>query len=278
VQDAVEAPPGVWFQLRISSEPAAGLSQSAAAPMVLALVTPQRSRLDSAEAGPLPYSLANPLALSSLSSPPGLGSILAGVSGPGTGSGLSAQLVPAGGNLPAQPGALSGANGIATDRLLSSGGSRQRVVLVGDLGQGRAARAQASRAASPLIRHSTLRPHSELPAPATDERSDPVPLPRAADLIAEALPFDRASLEDALEQFLRQLDHRNGGRFAARGPTPIVLFSLAVLGSVGSVEIARRFLRRRMLVAQGIRVGDPLSRGIPIGFPEMPGSWSENVR
>lgn len=101
-----------------------------------------------------------------------------------------------------------------------------------------------------------------------------LPEPSGADLIAEALPFARESLEDALEDFVHQLGAVDLGLARARGPAPIVLFSIGVLSSAASAELFRRYMRRRGGFNRGVLAVDPSGRQHTLGFPELPGSWS----
>jgi hypothetical protein len=241
-------------------------------------VSALRGRFDLPETGVSQYTQASSLALSTLTGPPGLSSILVSAISPGTGSSPAALFVPIGGNLPAQTGWPFETDGIASERPVPAIEAEQWAVAIADLEPGYASRALAGRTVTEVVRHSTPHPGTELTASAQSDRSDEVPSLRGADLIAEALPFDRISLENALDQFLRRLDALDVGEFATHGPAAITLFTLAWLGSALSVETTRRFLQRRMLIAQGIRQGDPRWREVPIRFPELPGSWSETVR
>src|SRR5262249_1439637 len=132
------------------------------------------------------------------------------------------------------------------------------------------------RTAAPATHHWSLRPTGVAEVPAAECPEEDLS-PHGADLIARALPFDRASLEAALDQFIHQLGELDIRHLAGRGPLPIAVFMVTALGSAASMEFARRFWRRKLLVAKGLRVGDPVIREIPLGFPELPGSWSEKV-
>jgi hypothetical protein len=108
-----------------------------------------------------------------------------------------------------------------------------------------------------------------------DEPNQEVLAPRGADLIADALPFARESLENALENFVDQLGEMDLGLLDSQGPTPIVLFSVAVLTSAVSAELARRYVQRRNAMIREIVAIDTSGRPHTLGFPELPGSWSE---
>jgi hypothetical protein len=96
-----------------------------------------------------------------------------------------------------------------------------------------------------------------------------------ADLIAEALPFARESLEDALEDFVSQLGGVDLGLFEVHGPAPIVMFAAGLLTSAVSAELVRRHLQRMGAQNRRILAVDPSGRQHTLGFPELPGSWSE---
>jgi hypothetical protein len=207
--------------------------------------------------------------------PQGLATIVGNAAGP-VSAGPSAPLATASGSLPTQPGWVLDAGGTA-ERLWPAGAARERTVVVGTLPPSGTVVVPVRYPAAPTIRHWSLRPAAVAVVPAAEGREAGLS-PQGADLIAQALPFDRASLEAALDQFVHQLDELDIRRLAARGPAPIAVFVLTALSSAASMELARRFWRRRLLVAKGIGVGDRVVREIPLGFPELPGSWSEKVR
>jgi hypothetical protein len=124
-------------------------------------------------------------------------------------------------------------------------------------------------------------PHAILlssPSPALQVESgeeEPVPSPRGADLIAEALPFVGDSLERSLDAFVRQLREVDVAGLGAGGPMPIMIASVAVLGAATSVVVMREIVRRRSARGRGLRVVDSLGRDFALSFPELPRSWSE---
>ncbi len=99
--------------------------------------------------------------------------------------------------------------------------------------------------------------------------------PRGADLIAKAIPFARESLEQALEQFVDQLDDLDLGLLGTRGPAPIVMFSVAAITTAASAELARRYVQRKNTLGRAILAVETSGRQLTLGFPELPGSWSE---
>jgi hypothetical protein len=111
---------------------------------------------------------------------------------------------------------------------------------------------------------------------APDARGD-LPLPHAAGLIAEVLPFERASLEQAVDQFLDQLEGLGSGPLLEPGPVHLVPMSLTLMGVVTAAELARRQLRSRAGRKGTNGRQRPLGSGELLGFPELPGSWSTRL-
>ena len=102
-------------------------------------------------------------------------------------------------------------------------------------------------------------------------------LPQAAGLIANAVPFDQAALEKAVDQFFDQLENLGMGQLVEQGPTRVIPLSLALLSTVTAVEVARRRLKsrtgeRKATERQNLHGSEEL-----LGFPELPGSWSTNL-
>jgi hypothetical protein len=100
-------------------------------------------------------------------------------------------------------------------------------------------------------------------------------LPRGADLIAEALPFARGSLERSLDEFVRQLEGVDVAGLVRGGPSPVVVASLAALSTAASALVVREIVRRRSVRGRGVRMMDHLGRELALSFPELPRSWSE---
>jgi hypothetical protein len=101
-------------------------------------------------------------------------------------------------------------------------------------------------------------------------------LPQAAGLIANAVPFDQAALEKAVDQFFDQLENLGMGQLVEQGPTRVIPLSLALLSMVAAVEVARRRLKSRMGERKATERQNPLGSEELLGFPELPGSWSTN--
>ena len=102
-------------------------------------------------------------------------------------------------------------------------------------------------------------------------------LPQAAGLIANAVPFDQAALEKAVDQFFDQLENLGMGQLVEQGPTRVIPLSLALLSTVTAVEVARRRLKSRSGERNATERHNPLASEELLGFPELPGSWSTNL-
>jgi hypothetical protein len=118
-------------------------------------------------------------------------------------------------------------------------------------------------------------------APASAEaggvRPEELPLPHRAGLLANAIPLDQASLEHAVDEFFNQLDGLGMGQLVEQGPSRIVPLSLALLGAVSAVEVARRRLRVKAGDWRPTSGQNPLGSEELLGFPELPGSWSTRL-
>jgi hypothetical protein len=95
-----------------------------------------------------------------------------------------------------------------------------------------------------------------------------VPPPHGAGLIAELLPFDRATLERAVDRFLNAFEDLGvpGMVEAAQSPPPLML---AIM--FAALEVARRRLRQSDKTARSGRLAPGLVRG---RFPELLGTSS----
>ncbi|MGO8900520.1 MAG: hypothetical protein ACLQU5_19560 [Isosphaeraceae bacterium] len=102
-------------------------------------------------------------------------------------------------------------------------------------------------------------------------------LPQAAGLIANAVPFDQAALEKAVDQFFDQLENLGMGQLVEQGPTRVIPLSLALLSTVTAVEVARRRLKSRTGERKATARQNPHGSEELLGFPELPGSWSTNL-
>lgn len=116
-----------------------------------------------------------------------------------------------------------------------------------------------------------------MPVPLTNGNQEEIPLPHAAGLVAGVLPFDRASLEQAVDQFFDRLEDLGVGQFVEQAPSRMLPLSLTVIGTVTAVEVARRRLRSKTNGGNSTRRPDALSSEELRGFPELPGSWSTRL-
>jgi hypothetical protein len=116
-----------------------------------------------------------------------------------------------------------------------------------------------------------------VPVPLTSGNQEEIPLPHAAGLVAGVLPFDRASLEQAVDQFFDRLEDLGVGQFVEQAPSRVLPLSLTVIGTVTAVEVARRRFRSRTNGGISTRRQDALSSEELRGFPELPGSWSTRL-
>jgi hypothetical protein len=113
--------------------------------------------------------------------------------------------------------------------------------------------------------------------PVANGNQDELPLPHAAGLITNVIPFNRTSLEQAVDQFFDRLEDLGMGQLVDQGPTRMIPLSLAVLTAVTAVELARRRLLPRTGEWKATRRQDPLGSEELLGFPELPGSWSTRL-
>jgi hypothetical protein len=104
-------------------------------------------------------------------------------------------------------------------------------------------------------------------------RSDEWPRPKSADLIASALPFDRAALDRAIDVFFQQFDDMSRGDLAGQTLADTVLYSVALACAFAALDVIRRRMRFTT-TGRCVRVCHPNATADHIGFPELPGSWS----
>jgi hypothetical protein len=116
-----------------------------------------------------------------------------------------------------------------------------------------------------------------MPVPLAKGNQEEIPLPHAAGLVAGVLPFDRASLEQAVDQFFDRLEDLGVGQFVEQAPSRMLPLSLTVIGTVAAAEVARRRFRSKTEGGSSIRRQDALSSEELRGFPELPGSWSTRL-
>jgi hypothetical protein len=109
-----------------------------------------------------------------------------------------------------------------------------------------------------------------------DTGTDEWPRPRSADLIASALPYDRAALDRAIDRFFQQFEDLKPGDLVGRRPAHIVLYALALTSTFAALDVVRR--RWRLTTTdKHLRLRQPLMIADHIGFPELPASWSSRL-
>jgi len=239
-----------------------------------------RGRPDLFDTGPSQSTTVNSYASSDgvLNSPSQQGLVVTvglGPTSPAVGKSIDGPVTLAGINAPVQPNTLLELDGIGFEHLASSGGYQERGIGIVPVPLGRISRLSALSAHDWGPLHSTVSLAHATNVRAFDEFHQEIPAPRRADLIAEALPLTRESLEHALENFVIQLGEMDLGLSSTQGPTPIIVLSVAVVTSVASAELARRYMQRRYVLNRGVVAIDPHGRQQTLGFPELPGSWSE---
>ena len=102
-------------------------------------------------------------------------------------------------------------------------------------------------------------------------------LPHAAGLIAEVLPQDGRSLQEAIDQLLDRLPELDLGQFKDGGPAQVVPCSIVLLGALVAAFAVRRRLQVKGAGAMVSRERDSREDDDLMGFPELPGSWSTRV-
>ena len=261
-------PPGFFFKVENFADPEATFNFTQ--PPALSGFSPDRGRPELSEPGATPSTVVGVLGGNN----PG-GPQVTAVSGPNPTSSAVGGPVSTVGNAPIPPGSLLDASIVNADHSTAANG-----VIVGMIGPANGPSGQPSRLPGRdtnrmSVYHMAVRSSSESADPAVDGPIGAIPSPQGADLIVEALPIAGRTLETALDEFVRQLDHLDAGLLVSRGPAPIVVFSLSLLSAAASAELARRYLRRRTSLKRGILAVDSSGRELTLGFPELPGSWSE---
>jgi len=105
---------------------------------------------------------------------------------------------------------------------------------------------------------------------------EPLPPSLGADLLARFSPFDRATVEQALDQFLDRLDELETG-LSHLGPAANLTSSLlASASAIAVVDVFHRYLRKRR-DERGLHAVDDEDRDDGVHFPGLPGlphPWS----
>jgi hypothetical protein len=189
-------------------------------------------------------------------------------------AGSANQAVTGASNLPVQTASLTDPASSLADHPASALGPAQRSDARGAVQAGRLDSASGRSNLTTPLSHSGRRSKAELDA-ALAARDAASLSPRGADLIAEALPFAGDSLEQSLDEFVRQLKAVDMAGLVGGGPSPVVVASLTVLTAAASAVVVREVVRRRSVRGRGVRMIDHLGRELALSFPELPRSWSE---
>jgi hypothetical protein len=232
-----------------------------------------RDRMEASDTGP---SLVAALNAASGPSAPGaqpLAPLTSNLGAALVSTGQVQQAPPAGGALSTQPHPIaSDADGSVGDRTVSMAMSSPSR---GVVDPARGTQVLGRGVLATTLSHPERASSSSEPEMATLGADEAAPLPKGADLIAEALPFAGDSLERSLEEFVQQLRSVDVAGIVTQGPTPIVVGSLAIAGAAASAMVVQEVVRRRAGRGRGIRMTDSLGRELALSFPELPRSWSD---
>jgi hypothetical protein len=110
-----------------------------------------------------------------------------------------------------------------------------------------------------------------------EDWSEELPRPNGADLIAGVMPFDRSSLVRAIDRFFEEFDNLGHSESASRNRSHIFILPVTLACTLAALELFRRRWRYWTGGGNEARVRHPLQNGVPIGFPELPGSWSSRL-
>jgi hypothetical protein len=107
-------------------------------------------------------------------------------------------------------------------------------------------------------------------------RLQELPGPKSADLITSVLPFDRAALDRAVDQFFEKFAEIDPDELVRPVSARIILYTLAVAGAYAGLDVVRRRWRQAT-AGKNVRVPHALATAYPVGFPQLPGSWSSRM-
>jgi hypothetical protein len=110
----------------------------------------------------------------------------------------------------------------------------------------------------------------------SDGRLPELPGPKSADLITSVLPFDRAALDRAVDQFFEKFAEIDPDELVRPVSARIILYTLAVAGAYAGLDVVRRRWRQAT-AGKNVRVPHALATAYPVGFPQLPGSWSSRM-
>ena len=268
-------PADFLFQNRSQDQPSPLASMSMPPPSLVLMVNGMRDRTETSEQG---TALAAPLNATVNPGAPSLQAAAPLGNTIGTAVVGAASRSAAGARRPGVASSRPQTHSIASETD-SSIGDRTVSLALGSFPRGVLAVARGGRASgfavvATTLSHSELAPCSSESDAAAPDVDDARPLPRGADLIAEALPFAGDSLERSLEDFVRQLRTVDVAGIVTQGPTPIVVASpLAVAGAAASKPwSSERSSGAGPGRGKGLRVVDSLGRELALqASPSCPG-------
>jgi hypothetical protein len=107
-------------------------------------------------------------------------------------------------------------------------------------------------------------------------RLQQLPGPKSADLITSVLPLDRGALDRAIDQFFQQFEEIDPDELVRPMSARIILYTLAVAGAYAGLDVVRRHWRQAK-AGKYVRAPHALATAYPVGFPQLPGSWSSRL-
>jgi hypothetical protein len=143
-------------------------------------------------------------------------------------------------------------------------------------GAGRGSLTLTDQSAAAITGRGRLIATTDVSTALTDAQADDWPRPSSADLIASALPFDRAALDRAIDRFFQHFEDLSAGELVGKGPSQLLLYSVALASTFAALEVVHR---RWWMMTTGkhLRVRHPLAISDHIGFPELPETWSSRI-
>jgi hypothetical protein len=119
-------------------------------------------------------------------------------------------------------------------------------------------------------------PTSDASTGRSDGRLPELSGPKSADLITSVLSFDRAALDRAVDQFFEKFAEIDPDELVLPVSARIILYTLAVAGAYAGLDVVRRRWRQAK-AGKYVRVPHALATAYPVGFPQLPGSWSSRI-
>ena len=178
---------------------------------------------------------------------------------------------------PAQDIGLVGGDALIAARRLSAGETASGISnLIDGTGLGRGGSGGRSDSRSGVGTRVFVVPTDYVLRDAPEGNPQELPGPSSVDLLANALPFDRASLERAIDRCVQQLESLSAGDLLGQRPGRLAWYALTVTSAFAAFDMVRRRWRYDRTTRQG-RMRDRLPVREHIGFPELPGSWSSRL-